>query len=161
MRARNRNGTTDLFAALGVVEGRIIGGCHKRHRAREFLIFLRTLDRSTPAEPDLPLVLDNLSTHKIPEVKRWVLRHPRLHFHSVPTGSSWLNRVERWFNDRTYRQIRRETFRSEPELIDMLKLYIERCNVVPRPFPWRATAGEILVKVTRNRLDVGLAGTAH
>jgi transposase len=154
-----RNGTTDLFAALDVVEGRIIGECHKRHRAREFLAFLRTLDRSTPRELDLHLVLDNLSTHKTPEVKRWVLRHPRFHFHFVPTGSSWLNQAERWFNDLTHRQIRRGTFRSERELIEMLKLYIERYNEVPRPFRWRATADEVLVKVTRNRLNVGLAGT--
>jgi transposase len=110
---------------------------------------------------DLHLVLDNLSTHKTPEVKRWVLRHPRFHFHFVPTGSSWLNRVERWFNDLTYRQIRRGTFRSERELIEMLKLYIERYSEVPRPFQWRATADEIPVKVTRNRLSLGLAGTAH
>ena len=156
-----RNGTTDLFAAMDIVEGRIIGECHKRHRAREFLAFLRTLDRSTPPELDLHLVLDNLSTHKTPEVKRWVLRHPRFHFHFVPTGSSWLNQVERWFNDLTYRQIRRGTFRSERELIEMLKLYIERYNEVPRPFQWRATADEILVKVTRNRLSLGLAGTPH
>jgi transposase len=156
-----RNGTTDLFAAMDIVEGRIIGECHKRHRAREFLAFLRTLDRSTPPELDLHLVLDNLSTHKTPEVKRWVLRHPRFHFHFVPTGSSWLNQVERWFNDLTYRRIRRGTFRSERELIDMLKLYIARYNEVPRPFQWRATADEILVKVTRNRLSLDLAGTGH
>ena len=106
-------------------------------------------------------MLDNLSTHKTPEVKRWVLRHPRFHFHFVPTGSSWLNQVERWFNDLTHRQIRRGTFHSERELIEMLELYIERYNEVPRPFEWRATADEILVKVTRNRLNVGLAGTPH
>ncbi|MCI4326561.1 MAG: IS630 family transposase [Thermoplasmata archaeon] len=156
-----RNGTSDLFAALDVVEGRIIGECHKRHRVREFLAFLRTLDRNTPPELDLHLVLDNLSTHKTPEVKRWVLRHPRFHFHFVPTGSSWLNQVERWFHDLTHRQIRRGTFHSERELIETLKLYIERYNEVPRPFQWRATADEILVKVTRSRISLGLAGTAH
>ena len=119
------------------------------------------LDRSTPPELDLHLVLDNLSTHKIPEVKRWVLRHPRFHFHFVPTGSAWLNQVERWFNDLTYRQIRRGTFRSERELIEMLKLYIERYNEVPRPLQWRATADEIRVSITRSRLCLGLAGTPH
>lgn len=154
-----RNGTTDLFAALEVVEGRIIGECHKWHRAREFLAFLRTLDRSTPPELDLHLVLDNLSTHKTPEVKRWVLRYPRFHSRFVLTGSSWLNQVERWFNDLTYRQIRRGTFHSERELIETLKLYIERYNEVPRPFHWRATADEIFEKIARNRLNEGLAGT--
>ncbi len=94
-------------------------------------------------------------------MKRWVLRHPRFHFHFVPTSSSWLNPVERWFNDRTYRQIRRGTFHSEWKRIDRLKLYLERYNEVPRPFQWRATADEILIKVTWNRLNVGLAGTAH
>lgn len=156
-----RNGTTDLFAALNVLNGRIIGECHKRHRAKEFLAFLRTLDRSTPAELDLHLILDNLSTHKTAQVKRWVLRHPRFHFHFVPTSSSWLNQVERWFNDLTQKRIRRGTFHSELELIQALKLYIETYNEVPRPFEWRATADQILLKVTRNRLNVALAGTPH
>ena len=156
-----RNGTTDLFAALDGVEGRILGESHKRHRAREFLAFLRTLDRSTPPELDLHLVLDNLSTRKTPEGKRWALRHPRFHFHFVPTGSSWLNQVERWFNDLMCRRIRGGTFRSERELMDMLKLYIARYNEVPRPFQWRATADEILIKVPRKRISLGLAGTGH
>ena len=154
-----RNGTTDLLAALDVVEGRIIGECHKRHRAREFLAFLGTLDRSTPPELDLHLVPDNLSTHKTPEVKRWLLRHPRFYF--VPTGSSWLNQVERWFNNRTYRRIRRGKFRRERDQIDMLKLYIDGYNDVPRPFQWRATADEILVKDTRNRISLGIDSTGH
>lgn len=94
-------------------------------------------------------------------MKRWVLRHPRFHYHFVPTGSLWLNQIERWFNELTYRQIRRGTFRSERELIDMLKLYIERYNEVPRPFERRATVDEILVKVTRNRIRIGLAGTGQ
>src|SRR3990170_2951281 len=151
-----RNGTTDLFAALDVLTGKIVGECHKRHRAKEFLAFLRTLDRTTPPELDLHLVLDNLSTHKTPEVKRWVLRHPRFHFHFVPTGSSWLNQVERWFKKLTDKRIRRGTFRSEGELIEALKLYIERYNEVPAPFVWRATADRILAKVRWNRLNVDL-----
>ena len=154
-----RNGTTDLLAALDVVERRINGECHKRHRAREFLAFLGPLDRSKPTELDLHLVLDNLSTHKTPEVKRWLLRHPRFYF--VPAVSSWLNQVERWFKNRTYRQIRRGKFRGERDQIDMLKLYIEGYNDVPRPFQWRASADENIVKDTRNRISLGIDGTGH
>jgi transposase len=156
-----RNGTTDRFAALDVAEGTVIGECHKRHRAREFLAFLRTLDRSTPPELDLHLILDNLATHKTVKVKRWGLRHPRFHFHFVPTSSSWLNQVERWFNDLTQKRVRRGTFRSEHELIEALKQYVETYNEHPRPFQWRATADSILAKVRWNRLNVELAGAAH
>ena len=156
-----RNGTTDLFAALDVAEGTVIGECHKRHRAREFLAFLRTLDRSTPEELDLHLILDNLATHKTAKVKRWALRHPRFRFHFVPTGSSWLNQVERWFNDLTQKRIRRGTFHSERELIEALKQYVATYNEVPRPFQWRATADQILAKVRWNRLNVVLAGAPH
>jgi transposase len=156
-----RNGTTDLFAALNVAEGTVIGECHKRHRAKEFLAFLRTLDRSTPPELDLHLILDNLATHKTPRVKRWVLRHPRVHFHFVPTSSSWLNQVERWFNNLTQKRIRRGTFRSEHELVEALGQYVETYNEDPRPFQWRATPDQILAKVRWNRLNVDLAGPAH
>ncbi|MGI0131029.1 MAG: IS630 family transposase [Thermoplasmata archaeon] len=156
-----RNGTTDLFAALNVVTGRIVGECHKRHRAKEFLAFLRTLDRTTPHELDLHLILDNLATHKTARVKRWVLRHPRFHFHFVPTSSSWLNQVEQWFKEITDKRIRRGTFQSEWELIDALKLYIEQYNEVPRPFIWRATADQIMEKIRWHRLNVELARTAH
>ncbi len=153
-----RNGITDLVAALEVVEGRILGECHKRHRAREFLAFLRTLDRSTAPELDLHLVLDDLSTHTTPEVKRRVLRHPRFHVHFVPTTSSWLNQVERWFNDLTQKRVRRGTFRSEHKLIEALKQYVTTHNEDPRPFRRRAPADQILAKVTWNRLDVDLDG---
>ncbi len=156
-----RNGTTDLFAALDVAEGTVIGECHKRHRAKEFLAFLRTLDRSTPETLDLYLILDNLATHKTAKVKRWVLRHPRFYFHFVPTSSSWLNQVERWFNNLTQKRIRRGTFHSEHELIEALKQYVETYNQDPRPFQWRATADQILAKVRWNRLNVDLAGAPH
>ena len=156
-----RNGTTDLCAALEAVEGRIIGECHKQHPAVEFLAFPRTLDRSTPPELHLHLVLDNLSTHTTPEVKRWVLRHPRFHVHFVPTSSSWLNQVERWFNDLTQKRIRRGTFRSEHELIEALKQYVATHDEDPRPFRWRATADQILAKVTWNRLNANQAGAPH
>ena len=154
-----RNGTTDLFAALDVLSGKIVGECHKRHRAKEFLAFLRTIDRTTPPELDLHLVLDNLATHRTAKVKRWAIRHPRFHFHFVPTSSSWLNQVERWFKEITDKRIRRGTFRSEAELIAAVKLYIERYNEVPRPFIWRATADEILTKIQKHRLNVDLTRT--
>ena len=156
-----RNGTTDLFAALNVAEGTVIGECHKRHRAKEFLLFLRTVDRSTPQELDLHLILDNLATHKTARVKRWVLRHPRFHFHFVPTSSSWLNQVERWFNNLTQKRIRRGVFHSERELIGALEQYVVTYNEDPRPFQWRATADQIIEKVRWNRLNVDLAGAPH
>ncbi len=160
-RGHRRNGTTDLFAALDVLTGRIVGECHQRHRAQEFLAFLRTLDWTTPSALDLHLILDNLASHKTAKVKRWVLRHPRFHFHFVPTCSSWPNQVERWFKELTDKRVRRGTFHSELELIEALKLYIERYNEVPRPFFWRATADQILEKVRWNRLNVVLSRAAH
>ncbi|MCI4336222.1 MAG: IS630 family transposase [Thermoplasmata archaeon] len=146
-----RNGTTDLFAALDVAEGTVIGECQKRHRAKEFLVFLRTLDRTTPEELDLHLILDNLATHKTAKVKRWVLRHPRFHFRFIPTSSSWLNQVERWFSDLTRQRIRRGTFPNEWELIEALNQYVATFNQAPRPFQWRATADQIMDKVSWNR----------
>ena len=154
------NGTTDLFAALDVPTGKIAGECDTRHGVQEFLSFLRTLDRTTPPAWDLHLILDNLATDKTAKVKRWVLRHPRFHFHFVPTGSSWLSQVERWFKELTDKRVRRGTFHSELEMIGALKLFVERYNEDPRPFVWRATADRILEKVRWNRLNVDLSRTA-
>ena len=156
-----RNGTTDLFAALNVLEGKVIGECHKRHRHQEFIAFLRTIDRNTPPDLDLHLVLDNLSAHKTPEVKRWLVRHPRFHFHFVPTSSSWLNQVERWLNELTQKRIRRGTFHNVAELTQTLYAYIENWNDGATPFVWTATADEILGKVARARLRQDLAVTGH
>ncbi|MGI0055709.1 MAG: IS630 family transposase [Thermoplasmata archaeon] len=156
-----RNGRMDLFAALNVLEGKVIGECYKRHRAKEFLSFLRTIDRSTPPELDLHLVLDNLSVHKTPEVKEWTLRHPRFHFHFVPTGSSWLNQVEPWFNQLTQKRIRRGTFRSEAELCQALYAYIENWNERAGPFQWTATPEAILEKIARVRLSIDGSVTRH
>jgi len=156
-----RNGTADLLAALNVAEGTVIGECHKRHRAKEFLAFLRSIDRDTPADLDLHLILDNLATHKTPAVKRWLVRNSRFYFHFVPTGSSWLNQVERWFNDLTRKRIRRGTFHSERELIETLKTYLATYNDCPRPFQWTATPEKILRKIAHVRLNVEPAGTAH
>jgi transposase len=156
-----RNGTTDLFAALDVLRGKIVGECHKRHRAKEFLAFLRFLDRITLSELDLHVVLDNLPTHRTARVKRWVLRHPSFHFHFVPTSSSWLNQVERWFKEITDKRVRRGTFHSEGELIEAVQLYIERYNEVPKPFLWRATGEQILAKIQKHRLNVDLTRTPY
>jgi len=115
-----RNGTTTLFAALEVAEGRVIGQCMSRHRHQEWIKFLQQIDRKTPADMDLHLIVDNYSTHKHPRVKAWIKRHPRFHMHFTPTSSSWLNLVERWFREITDKRIRRGVFRSVPELTDAI-----------------------------------------
>jgi transposase len=109
-----RNGTTTLFAALDVASGQVIGQCLPRHRAKEFLAFLKTIDRETPADLDLHLILDNYATHKAPPIERWLKRHPRVALHFTPTSSSWLNLVERLFAEITRQRIRRGTFNSVP-----------------------------------------------
>ncbi|MCI4335654.1 MAG: IS630 family transposase [Thermoplasmata archaeon] len=125
-----RNRTTDLFAALDISIGKITGECHKRLRAKEFLALLRTIERTTPPAPDLHLVFDNLAIYRTARARRWVVRHPRFHFHFVPTSSPWLHQVERWFKEITDKRIRRGTLRIELELIEAVKLYIERYNEV-------------------------------
>ena len=105
-----RHGTTTLYAALRVLDGVVIGECRRRHRSQEFIQFLRRLERATPPDQALHLILDNLSAHKSPHVRRWLTRHPRVHFHFVPTSSSWLNLVERWFAEITRTRLRRGTF---------------------------------------------------
>jgi transposase len=139
-----RNGTTSLFAALDVVSGKVISATHRRHRHQEFLKFLRTIDRSVPAGLDVHLVCDNYGTHKTPEIKRWLLRHPRFHLHLTPTYSSWLNLVERWFAELTTRKLRRSAHRSVAELEADLRAWIDAWNQDPRPFVWTKTADEIL-----------------
>src|SRR2546425_347704 len=111
-----RNGTTTLFAALNVLEGKVIGQCMKRHRHQEFLRFMRRVDRDTPADLEVHCIVDNYSTHKHPAVQRWLKRNPRFHLHFIPTSSSWLNLVERWFREITRQRIRRGVFHSVPEL---------------------------------------------
>jgi len=119
-----RNGTTSLFAALNVLEGTVIGTCYPFHRNEEFLKFLRKLDRETPREPDLHLILDNYGTHNHPNVKEWLQHHPRFHLHFTPTSSSWLNLVERWFGEITRKRIRRGVFKGVPELVAAIKGFI-------------------------------------
>jgi transposase len=159
-----RNGTTDLFAALNVLEGKIVAGkCHKSHRAKEFLSFLRRIDSNTPKEFELHIVLDNLSTHKTPEVEIWLLRHPRFHFHFIPKGCSWLNQIERWFTELSQKRIRRGIFRSEAELCHAIYSYIDgyNSNRQAKPFQWTATADDILGKISKMQLRQDQAVTGH
>jgi transposase len=146
-----RNGTTTLFAALNVAEGVVIGECMKRHRHQEWIRFLKTIDRSTDPGLDLHLIVDNYATHKHPKVKAWLARHPRFHMHFIPTSSSWLNLVERWFRDLTDKRIRRGVFRSVPELIEAIEGYMRRHNDNAKGFVWTAKAEAILEKVRRAR----------
>jgi transposase len=139
-----RNGTTSLFAALDVASGTVISALPPRHRHQEFLKFLKTIDASVPAGLELHLICDNYGTHKTPEVKRWLLRHPRFHLHLTPTYSSWLNLVERWFAELTTRKLRRSAHRSVAELEADLTAWIRAWNEDPKPFVWTKTADEIL-----------------
>jgi transposase len=139
-----RNGTTSLFAALDVASGTVISATHRRHRHQEFLKFLKTIDRNVPSALDVHLICDNYQTHKTPEVKRWLLRHPRFHLHLTPTYSSWLNLVERWFAELTNRKLRRSAHRSVAELEADLTAWIQAWNNDPKPFVWTKTADEIL-----------------
>jgi transposase len=144
-----RNGTTTLFAALNMLDGKVIGACMPRHRHREFLRFLKLIDRQTPAGLDLHLVVDNYATHKTPAVKRWLKAHTRFHLHFTPTSASWLNMVERFFAEITRDRIRRGVFKSVPELKAAIMDYLDNHNAEPKPFVWTRSAGEILEKVAR------------
>jgi transposase len=142
-----RNGTTCLFAALNVLEGTVIGSCYPRHRNTEFLKFLRQIDRETPAELDLHLVLDNYGTHNHENVHQWLEKHPRFRLHFTPTSSSWLNLVERWFGEITRKRIRRGVFKSVPELVETIQEFIRINNQNPKPFVWTKKVDQILEKV--------------
>jgi len=153
-----RHGTTTLFAALSMLDGKVIGQCMPRHRGKDFVRFLNTIDAQTPADLDLHLIADNYSTHKSPQVKRWLGRHKRFHLHFVPTGSSWLNMVERWFGQITQKRIRRGTFESVQQLIDAITDYLENYNGDPTPFAWTKDADMILAKINRCKEALG---TSH
>jgi transposase len=146
-----RNGTTTLFAALNVAEGKLIGTCMKQHRHQEWIKFLKQIDQQTPAGLDLHLIADNYCTHKHPKVKNWLKRHPRFHMHFIPTSSSWLNLVERWFREITDKRIRRGAFQSVPELTDAIMAYIGAHNQNPQSYEWTAKAEDIIEKVRRAR----------
>jgi transposase len=147
-----RNGTTTLFAALDVLTGKVIGQCLPRHRHEEFLKFLRKLERQVPKGLQVHLICDNYATHKHPDVKTWLGKHPRFHMHFTPTSSSWLNLVERWFRELTDKALRRGVFHSVPDLIAKIEEYLDAHNDDPKPFIWTATADDILTKVARGRV---------
>src|SRR5580692_1736111 len=154
-----RHGTTTLFAALDVLDGKVITQCKPRHRHQEFLAFLNHLDRNVPPGLDIHLIADNYGTHKHAKVKAWLARHPRYHIHYTPTYASWLNQVERWFGLITQQEIRRGSFHSVKELVQKIDDYVAHYNLHRRPFTWTATADSILVKL--RRLCKLINGTLH
>ena len=144
-----RNGTLDLFAALNVATGEVIARCKQRHRARDFVAFLRELDEQVEPDLEIHVVLDNLSTHKAPPVHRFMLRNPRFHLHFTPTYASWLNLVERFFGLLTEQALRRGSFTSIPQLRTAILEYVASHNEQNKPFRWTKTADEILDKLRR------------
>ncbi len=154
-----RHGTTSLFAALMVATGQVVGEIRRHHRAVEFRAFLDRIDHEVPADLDVHVVLDNLSTHKTPTIQRWLVQHPRFHLHFTPTYSSWINQVERWFAELTRKQLQRGVHRSTRQLEDAIRLYLKTYNENPRQFKWVKTADEILASIQRFCLRT--SGTGH
>jgi len=154
-----RHGTTTLFAALDVLDGKVITQCQPRHRHQEFLSFLKRLDASIPPGLEVHLIADNYGTHQHPKVKAWLVRHPRYYLHYTPTYSSWLNQVERWFGLITHQAIRRGSLCNVKELVQKIDAYVAHYNPHRRPFVWTATADSILAKL--KRLCKVIIGTPH
>src|SRR3954447_2689231 len=152
-----RNGTTSLYAALEIATGEVTGACYPRHRHQEFLAFLNRLIRAYPRVA-LHVVLDNSSTHSTPEIKRWLARHKRVHFHFTPTSASWMNMVEIWFSILTSQQVRRGVYHDVSELIAAIEYFIAGYNQRAQPFIWTKTADEILAKATKQQPT---SGTLH
>jgi transposase len=144
-----RHGTTTLFAALNILDGKVIGQCMPKHRQDEFLKFLKKIDRETPKSMDLHLIVDNYGSHKTVKVKGWLLKHPRFHMHFTPTSASWLNMVERFFSEITTKQIRRGIFRSTKELEKTIMDFLRIDNENPKIFTWTKDAKTILSKVKK------------
>ncbi len=144
-----RHGTTSLFAALDVASGFVIGKCYKRHRASEFLDFLKEIDARVPDDLDIHVVMDNYATHKTPRIKAWLARRPRYHVHFTPTSASWINQVERWFAELTRKQIQRGVHTSVNQLEADIRAFIEAHNTDPKPYRWTKSADEILASVKR------------
>ena len=142
-----RYGTSSLYAALDLATGKVIGSLHARHRAQEFLAFLKKIDAQVPADLDCHIVLDNASTHKTPSVKRWLTAHPRFILHFTPTSASWLNLVERWFSELTTKKLRRGTHTSVRQLNADIRTWIDTWNDNPRPYVWVKTADQILASI--------------
>ena len=146
-----RNGTTTLFAALETLQGKVVGECHHRHRHQEFLKFLRRLDKEFPGKVPLHLIMDNYGTHKHERVKAWLKRHPRFVSHFVPTSSSWMNLVERWFGHLDNKAIKRGVFLSVADLQASIAAFLNTWNASPQPFVWTATVESIQQKLSRCR----------
>jgi transposase len=144
-----RHGTTSLFAALDAKTGKVLGALHRRHRSAEFRKFLDRIEAAAPAGLDVHLVLDNYSTHKTALIRRWLAKRPHYHVHFTPTGSSWINLVERFFGLLTEKQIRRGIHRSTRELEQAIRQYLDVYNDKAKPFVWTKTADEILASVAR------------
>jgi transposase len=144
-----RNGTTTLFAALSVLDGKVLGDCMPRHRHQEFIRFLKRIDAETPAELNLHLIVDNYGTHKHEQVRVWLERHPRFHLHFTPTSSSWLNLVERWLRELTVKRLRRGSFENVAALVKTIESYIAERNKNPHIFVWTATAESIMDKIAK------------
>jgi transposase len=144
-----RHGTTSLFAALDVASGFVIGKCYKRHRATEFLNFLKEIDSQVPEGLDIHIVMDNYATHKTPKIKAWLARRPHYHVHFTPTSASWINQVERWFAELTRKRLRRGIHTSVRQLEADIRSFIDRHNQNPRPFKWTKSADQILASVKR------------
>jgi len=153
-----RHGITSLFAAFNIADGTVISELHRQHRATEFKKFLATIDKAVPAELDVHLVCDNYGTHKTPAIRAWLAKHPRFHMHFTPTGSSWINQVERWFGFLTSQMIRRGVHKSVQALEADIRAWVENWNDDPKPFVWRKTAEEILDSLARYCRRISGAG---
>ena len=155
-----RHGTTTLFAALDVATGAVIGKCYRRHRAKEFLAFLKEVEAAVPEGLDVHLVMDNYATHKTEKVRQWLARRRHWQIHFTPTSASWLNQVERWFAELTRKKLQRGVHRSVAELNADILSFIDAHNEKPKPYKWVKSADEILASVRRfclkaNELSVG------
>lgn len=144
-----RHGTTTLFAALNVLEGKVIGRCMQRHRHQEFIRFLNTIEADVPADKAVHVILDNYATHKHPKVREWLASHPRFTFHFTPTSASWLNAVEGFFAKLTKRRLKRGVFRSVADLEIVIKRFLKETNEMPKPFIWTADPNRIIAAVKR------------
>ena len=146
--------------ALDVASGFVIGKCYKRHRAREFLAFLKEIDARVPEDLDIHIVMDNYATHKTKEIKAWLARRPRYHVHFIPTSASWINQVERWFAELTRKQLQRGAHLSVKDLEADIIAFIDKHNQDPKPFKWTKSADQILASVKRfcHRVDQTLCG---
>jgi transposase len=153
-----RNGITSLFAAFNIADGTVISELHRQHRATEFKKFLTTIDKTVPPQLDVHLICDNYGTHKTPAIKAWLAGHPRFHMHFTPTGSSWINQVERWFGFLTDQMIRRGVHKSVQALENDIRDWIRQWNQDPKPFVWKKTAEEILESLARYCRRISDAG---